>query len=370
MQKRFKICHLTTVHSYNDVRIFLKECCSLASAGFETHLIVPGAKDEVVNGVHLHGIPKNVNSRVSRMTKVVWAAYKKARAIDSDLYHFHDPELLPVGLILKFYGKKVIYDIHEDVPRDILTKEWIPGIIRKQISSIFEFFENWAVKRINCAVGATPFITNRFLSLGIKAVNINNYPIIKEFYAQHTNWGKKEQAICYIGTIERARGTVEMVKALGKTNAKLLLAGKYSPEDHRNEVIHLDEWKQVEELGQINRDQVAHTLARSMAGLVLFHPGPNHNDAQPNKMFEYMSIGIPVISSNFPLWEKIIEGHNCGICVEPLNTAAIADAIQWVMDHPVEAENMGKNGLKAVKEKYNWETESKKLITLYGEVLT
>jgi len=107
-----------------------------------------------------------------------------------------------------------------------------------------------------------------------------------------------------------------------------------------------------------------------MAGLVLYHPVPNHTDAQPNKLFEYMSAGIPVISSNFPLWKEIVEGHQCGICVDPLKPDEIAKAIQWILDNPEKAKKMGENGRRAVEEKYNHTVEEKKLLTLYKLLLS
>jgi len=87
------------------------------------------------------------------------------------------------------------------------------------------------------------------------------------------------------------------------------------------------------------------------------------------KLFEYMSAGIPVVASNFPLWKEIVEGNNCGICVDPLKPKEIADAIRYLLEHSEEAKEMGENGRKAVEEKYNWETESKKLLQIYRELL-
>ena len=110
-------------------------------------------------------------------------------------------------------------------------------------------------------------------------------------------------------------------------------------------------------------------MARSIAGMILFHPEPNHVDAQPNKMFEYMSAGMPVIASNFPLWREIMEGSECGICVDPLNSEEIAKAIQFIIKHPAKAEQMGKNGRRALVDRYNWEMEEKKLLGFYKKVL-
>jgi hypothetical protein len=365
-EKQSKVCHLTSVHPYNDTRIFIKECCTLAATGYDTDLVAPNAPDEVRNTVHLHGVPKVNGSRLLRMTKTVWAVYQKARPLKADIYHFHDPELIPIGLLLKLEGKKVIYDVHEDVPKDILGKTWIPPVLRKPVAWLIRNLENFAAKRFDAVVAATPYICDRFLKLGCHAVNINNYPILTELYLPDVDWSKKECAVCYVGGIFYIRGIFEIVEALGQTDTKLLLAGQFWPSALRERVVTMPGWNNVEELGQLNRNEVAKTLARAMAGLVLFHPEPYHLDAQPNKMFEYMSAGLPVIASNFPLWKKIIEGNECGICVDPMNPEAIREAIQWLIEHPDEAKRMGENGRRAVEEKYNWESQVLSLTKLYN----
>ena len=365
-----KICHLSSAHPFDDIRIFHKECLSLASAGYETHLVSPSAPDEVRNKVHLHSVPHSDGGRLSRMTRTALAVYQKARSINADLYHFHDPELIPFALWLRFKGKKVIYDVHEDVPRQTLTKEYIPKYLRLFIAWIIERIENMSVRHFDAIAAATPFIEKRFKMLGCRTVNLNNYPILDELYLPDINWSMKEKAVCYVGVISQLRGAFEMVQATGDSNAKLILAGKFSPASQRDQAVRLSGWRCVEELGQITRSEVAQVLSRSMAGLVLYHPVPNHTDAQPNKLFEYMSAGIPVISSNFPLWKEIVEGHQCGICVDPLKPDEIAKAIQWILDNPEKAKKMGENGRRAVEEKYNHTVEEKKLLTLYKLLLS
>ena len=362
-----KVCILTSVHPPFDTRIFHKEAKSLARAGYDVTLIAQHDKNEIVDGIRILPLSKPKN-RLERMTKTVWSVYRKALDLDADIYHFHDPELIPVGLLLKFHGKRVIYDVHEDVPRQNLSKSYIPAAFRRPISLMIGALEAFSARRFDGVITATPFINKRFLGLGANAVNVNNYPLAFELYAPENQWKNKEKVVCYVGGIAGIRGAFEMVEAVGKTKYRLLLAGNIETDIEKG-LKQMPGWRQVDALGFVDREDVRATMARSMGGLVLFHPEPNHIDAQPNKMFEYMSAGIPVIASNFPLWREIIEGAKCGICVDPLNPEEIAEAIQFIVEHPAEAEQMGKNGRRAVEERYNWGMEEKKLIGLYRETL-
>jgi len=368
-QSMLKACHISTVHKSSSVRIFHKELTALIKAGYEVDFIVPNDRDERRDGIQIVALPK-ARSLIHRMVLLTLRSFWLAVRQKADVYHFHDPELIPVGLLLKLLKKKVIYDAHEDVPRQILSKEFIPGYCRSKVSWMCEKIENSAARRIDAVVSATPFIRDRFMRLGCRCVDINNYPILSEFEFTNNGWQRKERAACYIGGINRIRGVFEMVDAIGRTNAKLFLAGEFSSTAEYDSVRLSLNWASIDKLGQVSREKIRETLSRSMVGLVLYHPVPNHFEAQPIKMFEYMSAGIPLVASNFPLWKDIIEGNHCGICVDPLNSAAIARAIQWVVDNPDKAKRMGENGLKAVRKKFNWESEEKKLLSLYRHIGT
>lgn len=368
--KGLKVAHLTSVHKYNDTRIFLKECRSLAQAGYCVSLVAPDIHDCVVDGVSICGVQASQGGRLQRFTGTVWRVYKAARAIDADIYHFHDPELLPIGLLLKIFGKKVIYDTHEDLPRQILTKPWIKKPIRKYIAAVAELFEDTAVRFLNGVIAATPYIAKRFAENNINVVAINNYPLLHELRADvNISWQEKESRVCYVGGITYVRGICECVMAMSKTNVELGLAGIFESDTLRDEVSSLDGWKNVNYKGFIDRNDIRKLLNSSIAGLVALHPTKNYLDSLPVKMFEYMSAGIPVIASNFPLWQSIIEDNQCGICVDPLNPDSIASAINWLIQHPIEAEEMGNNGRKAVENIYNWDIEKEKLFNFYKKLI-
>ena len=143
------------------------------------------------------------------------------------------------------------------------------------------------------------------------------------------------------------------------------LGGEFSEPDVEVHVRSQTGWQWVDELGWLDRVGVKTVLDRSVAGLVTLHPVINYIDALPVKMFEYMAAGVPVIASHFPLWREIIEGNDCGLCIDPLDPAAIAKAIDYLVTHPQEAERMGRNGQRAVAEKYNWTLEEAKLLEFY-----
>ena len=109
-------------------------------------------------------------------------------------------------------------------------------------------------------------------------------------------------------------------------------------------------------------------ISRSSIGMVTFLNAPNHINAQPNKLFEYMSCGLPIVGSYFPLWKEIIEGNNCGICVDPSDSSEIQSAIRDIMSDPNKILKFSQNGRKAIETKYNWEIEGKKLINLYSAI--
>ena len=163
--KKNKVCHITSAHPDGDVRIFHKECVSLAAEGYDVSLVIPNTESRIESGVNIVSFVYKPSSRLSRFTKSVNLAYKKALELDADIYHLHDPELLRIAAKLKNKGKKVIYDAHEDLPRQILSKKYLKPIVRKLISSRIEKYENKVVKKLDAIVTATPYIRDRFLKV-------------------------------------------------------------------------------------------------------------------------------------------------------------------------------------------------------------
>lgn len=368
------IVHMTTVHSRQDIRIRIKEAASLSrNGGLQVALYVQdhqGPEKDWDTGVQVVDTGPRL-TRSARMTLGAWRMWKAVKMARPTVVHLHDPELIPVGILLKLSGIKVVYDAHEDLPAQILNKHYIPIITRKPVAGVLNTAEKIAGNCFDAIITATPRIAERFPA--DKTIVVQNFPLLKELIApEAVSYSQRSPFFSYAGGITRARGAVEMVEAMnlvGGDDVRLCLAGVFFEQDLQEEIKSHPGWTKVKFFGWIDRKQVAFFLGNVRAGLVLFHPGPNHSNAQPNKMFEYMAAGLPVIASDFPLWREIIQEERCGLLVDPLDPAAIAEAMRWILANPVEAEAMGGRGRLAVEKKYNWEQESKKLISLYENLL-
>jgi glycosyltransferase involved in cell wall biosynthesis len=286
------------------------------------------------------------------------------------IVHFHDPELIVVCVLLKLLGFRVIYDVHENLPLQILYKDWIPRFLRAPMASCATVLERLGAARFDGVVAATPSISSRFPSS--KTTVVQNFPRPEELWCVDGGAIRdREPLAAYVGGITEIRGAREMIEALArvpsKYRLKLCMAGAFSTEELRHELMRSAGRSKVEEQGWIARDAVARLMSRARMGLLVFHPVPNHLESQPNKLFEYMSAGLPVIASDFPLWRDI--AGSCAIFVDPLDPQAIADAIVWLLDHPDESERLGRKGRVLVETKYNWAREGEKLVRFYRELM-
>lgn len=359
-----KVCHITSAHDSCDTRIFIKECSSLAGAGHETYLIARGESREE-NGVNVIGLGDPPAGRLKRMTAFAKEVYKEALELDADLYHLHDPELLPWGVRLKRHGKKVIFDSHEDVPAQIMDKVWIPKQLRKMISTVYGRYETRIVKRLDAVVAATPYIGAKFAETAQNVSVVKNLPIF-DGIKEPIEYNLRKFELGYTGIrCSEDRGAREMVEASVKSRVKLDIYGEVEPE-LLSELKQLDPEGIVKFHGLAPFRELQESMSNMKIGFLVEHPTLNAMNALCIKMFEYMSHGIVIISSNIPLWQEIIEDADCGFCVDPFDVDSIVETIKYVLDNPAIGEEKGMNGYHAFLDRYNWRGEAKKLIDLYA----
>lgn len=370
MNKKIKVCHFSSVHKDNDIRVFAKECLTLADAGYDITLIACDGHQtsETINLIKI----KEEGGRFKRIFLRAYDVFRMALNVKADIYHFHDPELLPYGLIIKMTTHaKVIYDSHECYPEDLQNKEWLPKYLRMPVAKIYKFIEDVGAKKFDTVVAATPYINKRFERVAKKIVTVNNYPRLHEFGSGlNENPGIKRDGICYVGAISAIRGILPFLDSLDKVDSavKVYVAGTFATEHIKRQVFAHSSWARVEYFGQVNRAEIKNIYEKSFAGIVNFLRAPNHEFSQPNKLFEYMAAGIPVIASDFQLWKEIIEPTSCGITVMPDSASQIACAINKLYDNKKLAESMGQAGRNAIVAKYSWEREGKVLVDAYNEL--
>lgn len=378
-----KVCILTTVHPPFDTRVFHKEAKSLAQGGYEVVLIAQHEKNEVIDGIKIVALPKPKN-RIERMLMLTWRAFRLALRERADVYHFHDPELLPWGALLKMRTRrKVIYDVHENVKKQILNKEWLPLWSRKIFSMFYGVLEKAMLPFVDKIILAEDSYIHNYQGYQ-KVAFVRNYPLLSYAKADAEDALSQEDkadvfTVTYVGGVVKIRGVFESVEAVrilheqGYQQIRLNLIGRVMPPGLKEELEELIRKygleAQVSIPGPVPHNEVYNVLSQSDVGIVVLHPDPNYLESLPTKLFEYMAVGIPVIASNFPLWQSIVEGEACGLTVNPLDPKAIADAIRWLLEHPEEAKEMGRRGRQAVLEKYSWEKEAERLLHLYLELL-
>ena len=364
-QKR--VCHITTTHAADDHRILHKECTTLAAAGYDVTLIAPHDRQEQRAGVRIVPLPAPARHPVRRMAQRSLAAYRLARATDADLYHFHDPDFLPFAALLARRGKKVIYDAHEDVPRQILTKDWIRPSLRPRVSGALGRMEAGVVKRLSAVICADPLNIGRFDALSERVVLVANYPRLDEIAP--VAWALRERLVCYVGGISRVRGSVELVDAMAAVDARLLLAGPVSPGSLLAALEARAGWQRVAFEGLLPRAGVVALLGRAQVGALPLHAIPNYVVALPVKLFEYMAAGIPVVASDVSPWSDVIRRHDCGVCVPVEDASALAAGLSELLDDPVRARAMGERGRRAAEQHYSWDTQAASLLELYAALL-
>jgi len=354
-----KVCVLTSVHPPFDVRIFHKEAVTLVKAGYEVVLIAQHDKEEIVDGVRIISLKKPAN-RIARMTKTVWSAFRKALQIKADVYHLHDPELLPIGFFLRCFGKKVIYDIHEDYITSIKQKKYLPRIISYPLASLIGFFEKIVVSCFNGVIIAEKYYVTRFP----KAIPVLNYPILHvsntiNSLTPSVDLSKKYRWCLYTGVISYDRGALNHINIMTEKNEiGLCMIGrcdsilynalfdkvvKKNIARDRLVIIGKDKYVPKNEMVSIVKNN------NWLAGLAVFPKTEHYEKKELTKLFEYMQDGLPIIASNFPVWRELIDECKCGLCVDPLNPSEIAKAIDYILTHPEEAQQMGKNGLRGAR---------------------
>lgn len=368
------IIHFTTVHPRDDSRIRSKEVASLARAFVDVAIYVQDGLGNEVDARYGYDVI-DTGPRLPRLRRMLvggWRMYRAVRKARPKVAHFHDPELLPWAILLRLAGIKIVYDVHEDMPEQVKHN---PGLPRwaQRILPPFVAVAEWVGARIFDGLAVpTQTIADRFPPQ--KTVLVRNFPILEELHQPDARpLGQRPAHFAYVGYISEVRNIFGMMQAtsmVSDLNAKLRLVGSFAIQKTEDEAKAMAEWESsVVFEGWASRERVGQILGEVRAGLVVLRPVEHEMLTLPIKLFEYMAAGVPVIASDFPVWREIVNDAKCGLLVDPLDSASIAAGMRWMLDHPAEAEEMGKSGRAAVELRYNWGSEAARLVDFYRDRL-
>jgi glycosyltransferase involved in cell wall biosynthesis len=364
-----KVCHFTSVHPWNDIRIFQKQCISLANNGFEVFLVAPDAPEGTHDKVKVVSVKSTGSGRINRFLKLRKQVFKKALEIDADIYHFHDPELLPYAVKLQKKGKKVIYDSHEDVPMQILSKPWIkPLLLRKLISFFYNRYEKKNCQKLSGVVSVLDSITEKFPN--DNRITIFNYPKIESQDGKiiSTITLPEKFIIVYNGGLTSIRGIDNIVASMNflSDDYKLIIMGRWESDLFEKHCMGLPGWEKVEYLGLLDFNSCYSLLKKSDIGLVMFKGVPNNVNSLPNKAFEFISVSLPMIMSDFPLWKQ--EFGTYAHFVNPENPEELAKKISEIRNKYNEEKTRVQIESDKIMLSKTWLSQEKKLVEFYNNL--
>lgn len=378
-QDQKPIVMFTTMHTANDHRIYYKEACSL-NKKYPVIVVAPLRNNGRVTDMphkRISYIPNRLLRFVTNIRHIPAVWKMKPRVV-----HIHDPELLPVALLIKLLTRaKIIYDAHENQHLDLLQKNWLPYCLRGIALNIFKRIESIVLRKADGIILAEDSYWDNYKEYD-SVVLVRNYPKIE---CQKENFRVKSITgdpihIGYVGSVQRIRGILEMLEITAKIkhtfgrniifdivgafeNARLELESK-------NLAQKLNIIDDVNIYGMLSHDKALELLQRIDIGLLLYHPLPTHERILPVKLYEYMLMKKPVIATDIELWHSVLTKHKCGVFVNPFDVEHTAHCIVSLYDDPKTLEEMGDNGYNAVVNEYNWSTQENNLFRLYQKIVT
>jgi glycosyltransferase involved in cell wall biosynthesis len=378
--RRDRVVVLSSVHDALDPRIFHKQARTLAAAGFDVHLVAKHHAQERRDGVWIHGLPtpRSRLGRPSQWLRLAWQAWR----LRPRLVHVHDPELLPLLLVLRpLLGAAAVYDAHEYYAEEVARRAWIPAPLRRPMARLTHAVETFAARRIDAVVAVNEHMAAGFRRRGARAVAIYNFPP-REYFGldgppSPAPAPGPSPSIVYLGLLSPDRGLATVYEASRRLRAANPAACVY--------VIGRVEWAGlpasvprdarawtkagVEFAGSVPAEAVPAALAEMSVGWIPFHDTANNRRSVPLKLLEYMAAGLPVVASDIGYLSTIVRESGCGLLASAGDAAAHAEALIALMRDPERARQMGDAGRAAVRERFTWAAEGTKLVALYDRLL-
>lgn len=368
------VCHIISGYYRNDPRVFQRQCKSLKDAGFLVSILTNDDQpEEVIDGIPIYTTKKYWSNRLRVLLFAKHQFFKRALEIDANIFQIHSPELLSLGLALKNAGKIVVYDAHEDLPKHIIEKDWLPKLIRKPLSFIVQYYMHRILKKYHAIISPHSHVVEQLININSNTTLITNFAkVLPRNKISLNDYSVRNKVICYSGTVYLHSNQITVLDALKDLPDVTYNIAGYCTPDYLELLSKHESFYKLNYVGRLNWSDLTGFYNKARIGVVVIdykmNLGGKRGTYAVNKIFEYMEASLPIICSDYELWQDIIEEYNCGICVEPGNLTQMEEAIKFLLNNPEIAFNMGQNGRKAVEQKYNWSTQHEVYVKLFSEL--
>lgn len=370
---RSRLAVVTTVHRWGDPRVFERNASAAVQCGLEVHAFVPETGDPPLpqwagqGEFHLHNLPMPLG-RLGRM----WLALGVEKYIfkdgEFDAVHFHDPELIPamIWLSLRHRGVRILYDVHEELPLEVFSKAYIPRPIRPLASGFARLLWGLAARRFHAFAPATEAIAAHWPPERTRVVH--NYPR-SMFNRPRNSLDINPNRIVFVGALTLIHGIDEVLRSVSRLQreypkARLELYGRVLDAALQPAIDGAVREGWCQHIPWLEPAELVTRLSGAGVGLVPYQPLPDHLDALPTKIFEYMALGIPIVASDFPLWRRIIQEQNVGLCAPP-TVEGITQALGLMLSDPARLQAWSVRAQETYQRQYRWEVEAENLRSLY-----
>ncbi|GAB3708026.1 glycosyltransferase family 4 protein [Spirosoma flavus] len=370
--KKIRVLHISTAHQPQDPRIVFKQCQTLADE-YEVFCAIPNADSSVAPNIRFIRLPY--------YQRVIWRILitcplilLRCLLLRPKLVHIYVPEFVPFAYVFRLLGAQIVYEVQENLHKKMHLKT-----VNKSrfLQKAFLWFDHLARRHFYLIFTEHGYLTT-YAQLAKPHVVIYNFPLLSflEPFRQPYTPRRNHPSFFYIGWLSFERAIDTLIKGLARVkvsypNVAVDLFGQRIFASELLEVIsdYATVRDSIHFYGYTDQRQAFPKSAGATAGLALLKPVGDYPESYPTKLFEYMALGLPVVTSNFPLYQDVVERHRCGFCISPYEPQQLADALTYLIEHPEEAKNMGERGRQAVEEHYNWRTEAEKLILFYKQIL-
>lgn len=354
-----------------------REASALVQAGYTVTLICwdrdfKSKLFDCMDGIHVERI--RVRSTHGRgtgqtyFTILFWLkAFSRAFRKKFDIVHAHDFDTLPLGCILaKCRHAKLIYDSHEHY---VGMVDNLPKLLKELIYRT----ETWLLKHADLVITVGDLLRKQHMDRGAKkAAVIGNWqdpglfrfdPAALDDIRRTLNIKAERAIVCFIAHLGKERQIPQLIEAVRRSPCVHLILGGNGPcKDMALEAATKND--NISYLGLVDPTLIPLYTAASDIVFYGFDPAsPNASFSAPNKLFEALAAGKPIMTCNFGEIGDIVSRHGCGIVLHDYSVESITSAFQILRTPSVL--RMSTIARQLADSKYNWLTAKTALLNEY-----